>query len=153
MTVRNAFIWLEGMTRFRGLRHPDQWWERLGHCGPLHSLPQHRWDELARLKYWLWSRHVATLLADEQQECANGTHSSLRDDDPRNIAVLIDFRERMRNVDCIRAIDLALYHGDRMILDVELRAPLAPHAYRREIPGYFRGYEVKVHWPAEPNQS
>ncbi|MCC6361226.1 MAG: hypothetical protein IT450_21005 [Phycisphaerales bacterium] len=139
-------LWLEGLTRFRGIRYPDEWWERRAQCRHPGKLTDREWRELGRLWQWLWMRHVATLSRADRDALLAGTHAS-QTEGKEVLDVLTELRELLKDVDYIEEVGSALYHFDMTILYVDLKRPIPAREYRNDIPGFFRGYHVKVHWP------
>jgi hypothetical protein len=92
-----------------------------------------------------FDRHLRTLSPGERRSLATGSHPS---QNPENAIAAVPMASLLQE-DLLRRgiaarVTVALYHADRLVLSADVSQ--APQR-RRKLPYFFRGYEVKYHWP------
>ena len=104
------------------------------------------WKQFAELKQHLWTRHVATLSSEEQNEFKAGTHPSLSHkfrERAQPFTVLL--KEELAKQGYAAEVKVTFYHLDRIVLLASLDQ--TPPGRLRGVPWLFRGFEVKYRFP------
>ncbi|MEM6853604.1 MAG: hypothetical protein AAF593_04260 [Planctomycetota bacterium] len=101
---------------------------------------------IARLTFWVWrkrrrgNRYLKTLSDAERTQFMDGTHPSLSHENvnlAEPIAKLL--QEKFTSEGHEAAVEVGLYHGDRLIFHAAFRRCLPR---KRKRPEWFKGYEV-----------
>lgn len=102
--------------------------------------------QFAELKEQLWTKHIASLSAEEQRQFTDRTHPSLshRFKD-RAQPFTAELKEELARLGYSAEVEVGFYHLDRIVLSakVEKATPDQLHG----VPWLFRGFEVKYLFP------
>jgi hypothetical protein len=127
----------------------EEWMEREHIKSLVHpedpGLQDRLFKQLGALRKHLWEQHLSHLTPEERHQLETGQHPSqshARVDQAQPI--LEEFRSRVACLSYVTEVVMGMYHMDRIVFDVKLASDVGWRIWQKDIPQFYRGFEVKV---------
>lgn len=114
------------------------------------DLGSHLFKRFADFRDALWQVHYQDLSQEDQRMLDEETHPSFKHEWlTRALPYLEELKQRLAGVEYITDVGIGAYHGDTLVLQVQLSRLVPWTEYRRHIPELFRGFMVFVVPPSD----
>ncbi len=105
-------------------------------------------SERVDLRTIVWEKHFQSLPPAEQKLLKSDNHPSLSSRFARQAANYCELlKNTLASVDYVTDVTLGAYHGDMLVLTVQLNKKVSWQEYRADIPELFMGFQVFVMQP------
>jgi hypothetical protein len=93
----------------------------------------------------LWQLHYRALSTEDQRLLDTGMHPSLEHSRINEALPFVrDLKQELLGLDYVKDVGVGVYHGDTLVLQVNLSRLVSWKEYRAHIPQLFRGFMVFV---------
>lgn len=101
--------------------------------------------KMAELRKKLWQAHLDTLTADERAKIEKHRHPAQSWSRSAEAEEYLQaFRQSLASNQYIAEVRVDRYPCDRLVLAVMLKRNMMPSMYRKFVPNFFKGFEVRV---------
>lgn len=125
--------WME-QEHITTLTHPDD-----------PALQERLFQQLGELRKHLWKQHIVHLTPEERQQLEAGQHPSQSHSRIEQAKPIFEeFRSRVAHLPYVAEVHLGAYHMDRVVFRVILSQDIGWQTWQKDIPPFYRGFEVGV---------
>ncbi len=116
------------------------------------ALQDRLFEQLGELRKHLYDQHLRLLTPEECRQLKAGQHPSQSHARAEQAKPIFEeFRSRMKCLPFIADVLMCMYHMDRIVFRVKLTDDAGQHRWRKEMPPFYRGFEVGV-WTKSTEQ-
>jgi hypothetical protein len=109
------------------------------------ALQDRLFQQFGELRKHLWEQHIVHLTPEERRQLEAGEHPSQSHSRAKQASgALEEFRTRLARLPYVAEVSMGMYHMDRIIFGVKLSQDVGWRTWRKDIPAFFRGFEVLV---------
>jgi hypothetical protein len=109
------------------------------------ALQDRLFQQLGELRKHLWEQHIVHLTPEERQQLEAGQHPSQSHSRMDQAEPIFDeFRSQVASLPYVTQVHLGAYDMDRVIFQVIVSQEADWRTWQKDIPPFYRGFEVKI---------